>query len=81
MWNSISKNWKTTLSGIVAALFGFVLFSPEHFQQWPWLISLAKYACAGGLAALGLMGKDYNNHSTIPEVKEATYESAEKIQK
>jgi hypothetical protein len=52
------KNWKTTLFGIVSALAGFVLFSPQYFP--PWSIDAAKYIMAGGLLGLGLAGKDYN---------------------
>lgn len=52
------KNWKTTLFGIVSALAGFVLFSPQYFP--PWGIDAAKYIMAGGLLGLGLAGKDFN---------------------
>ena len=52
------KNWKTTIFGIVSAVAGFVLFSPDYFP--PWAIDAAKYIMAGGLMALGLSGKDYN---------------------
>ena len=52
------KNWKTTMFGIVSALAGFVLFSPQYFP--PWSIDAAKYIMAGGLLGLGLAGKDYN---------------------
>ena len=72
------KNWKTTVSAVVAALFAFVLFSPEYFAHWPWLISLAKFGCAGGLAGLGLAAKDSTTHSTAVQVREATKEEAAK---
>jgi len=54
------RNWKTTVIGLVTALFGFVLFAPEHFKAWPWLIDFAKFATAGGLAAMGLFAKDHD---------------------
>lgn len=53
-------NWKTTVIGIITAAAGFILFSPEFFQQWPILISLAKYVTIGGFAAFGLAAKDSN---------------------
>jgi hypothetical protein len=48
------RHWHTTVSGIVSAMFAFVVFAPEHFQQWPILIDLAKFAAAGGIAVLGI---------------------------
>lgn len=47
------STYHSTIGGIVATFFGFVLFAPEHFQQWPVLVDLAKYGAAGGLAAIG----------------------------
>ena len=52
------KNWKTTMFGIISALAGFVLFSPQYFP--PWAIDAAKYIMAGGLLGLGLAGKEFN---------------------
>ena len=66
------KNWKTTLAGIVAAVFGFVAASPDLFARWPWLIALAKFATAGGLFALGGAAKDCTTHSTITQVDQAS---------
>ena len=54
------RSWKTTLSGIVTAVAGFVMFSPDLFAQWPWVVEIAKYVIAGGLVALGIFGKDSN---------------------
>jgi hypothetical protein len=48
------SDWKTTVAGIASAVFAFVVFAPEHFQQWPILIDLAKFAAAGGIAVLGI---------------------------
>lgn len=54
------NSWKSTVIGIATAFFAFVMFSPETFQAFPWLISLAKFALVGGLAGLGIVSKDYN---------------------
>lgn len=70
------KSWKTTSCGLVMAAAGFVLFSPETFQHWPWAVSLAKYITLGGFAALGLTSKDSTEHSTQAEVTKATVDQA-----
>ena len=62
------RNWKTSLSGIVAALAGFVLFSPGLFARWPWIGEVSKYIMAGGVAGIGFAAKDSTNHSTEAEV-------------
>lgn len=54
------KNWKTTLAGVATALFAFILFSPETFSRWPWLVAIAKFATAGGIAGIGIAAKDNN---------------------
>jgi hypothetical protein len=69
------KSWKTTAWACAAAFFAFVLFSPEYFARVPWLVSLAKFACAGGLVGLGLSAKDADVHSTKEQVAEATRET------
>ena len=69
-------SWRTTVCGLVMALAGFVMFSPETFQQWPWAVSLAKYIMLGGFAALGIAAKDSNQHSTQAEVTQATVNQA-----
>ncbi len=56
----MGKNWKTTTFAIIAAAFGFVLFSPDLFKNLPWLIEISKYFAAGGLIGLGLSSKDKN---------------------
>ena len=66
------RNWKTSLSGLVAAAAGFVMFSPALFQRWPWVIELSKYVMAGGMAGVGLFAKDSTTHSTALQVDEAT---------
>ena len=52
------KNWRTTAAGLVTALAAFVVFSPELFAAWPWVIAVAKFAGIGGLGALGIAGHD-----------------------
>lgn len=56
----MTGSWKTTVIGAATAFFGFVLFSPELFQQWPALIAISKYAVIGGWAGLGIAAKDFN---------------------
>ena len=65
-------SWKTTACGLVMALAGFVMFSPETFAAWPVVLALAKYTLLGGFAALGIASKDSAVHSTQAEVTQAT---------
>ena len=60
--NSILKNWKTTSIGLMLSLTGFVAFSPSTFggEQAP-LVQVCKYVASGGLAALGIVSKDFNS--------------------
>ena len=61
-----AKSWKTSVFGIITAFAAFVLFSPETFSQWPWVLQLAKFITVGGLAGMGLAGKDYDRTNTPP---------------
>ena len=72
------KNWKTTLFGLVAAAAGFVLFSPDLFARWPWIVAVAKYVTVGGLAGIGISAKDSTVHSTVAETQEATFQTPAK---
>ena len=54
--NSNYSEWKTTVAGLVTAIFAFILFSPVYFE--PWMIDLAKFGMAGGLASMGILSKD-----------------------
>jgi hypothetical protein len=74
------KNWRTSVAGIVAAVAGFVLFSPQLFVRWPWVCDLAKYVMAGGMASVGLLAKDGATHSTATEVTDATAKAEAKVQ-
>jgi hypothetical protein len=73
-YNLFVKNWRTSVAGLIAAIAGFVLFSPQLFARWPWVCDVAKYIMAGGLASLGLVGKDAATHSTAGEVVTASME-------
>lgn len=57
---TLLASWQPTVAAIITAFFGFVLFSPELFTGLPWLVAIAKYGAAGGLVALGLSAKQYN---------------------
>lgn len=63
------QSWKSTATGLFTAFFAFVYFSPETFAAWPWLIALAKFAVIGGLAAQGVLSKDFNVSGKPPENK------------
>ena len=52
------NNWKTTITALISALAGFVLFSPQYFP--PYAIDVAKYIMVGGLMTFGLVAGDYN---------------------
>jgi len=54
------RNWKTTTCAGISAFFMFVLFSPNLFLPWPWVVEVAKFASIGGLLAFGIAAKDYN---------------------
>lgn len=56
----MTGSWRTTVSSAVTAFFGFVLFSPQNFAAYPWLVDLAKYAFLGGLVGMGIFSKDFN---------------------
>ena len=59
--NAVMKNWKTTAVGIVLAVTGFIAFSPKNFGgEEAIIVELSKYIHMGGLAALGIVAKDYN---------------------
>jgi hypothetical protein len=55
------KNWKTTAIAIIVSFSGFVVFSPKTFggEQAPF-VQVCKYVTSGGLAAFGIVSKDFN---------------------
>jgi hypothetical protein len=60
---SLGANWKTSLSGLIAAAGAFVLFAaaPPYSVHFPtWITAAAGFVAAGGLAAMGLSAKDNN---------------------
>jgi hypothetical protein len=69
------KNWKTNLFGLVAAIAGFIVFSPGLFSKWPWVGEVAKYFMAGGMAGIGFAAKDSTTHSTGIEVQESSIQA------
>ena len=52
------KSWKTSVTGAITALMGFVAFSPVLFAKWPWVVEIAKYVMIGGFAVFGVAAKD-----------------------
>lgn len=59
-------SWKSTTSAILSAAGSFVLFADyAGMVKWPSaVLALAMFANVGGLAALGIMSKDYNVSGT-----------------
>lgn len=60
------ENWKTTITALITAFFGFVIASPELFAEFPLLIAVAKYGAAGGLILFGIVSAD-KNPTAIPD--------------
>jgi hypothetical protein len=59
--NAVVKNWKTTSVGVLLAVTGFIAYSPKNFGgDQALIVELSKYIHMGGLAALGVVAKDYN---------------------
>lgn len=60
-YRAILRNWKTTTTGLVLSLAGFISFSPDFFGgNKSLLVQVCHYISAGGFAALGLCAKDFN---------------------
>jgi hypothetical protein len=59
--NNAIRSWKTTVIGITLSFTGFVAFSPNTFggEASPF-VQVCKYITSGGLAALGVVAKDFN---------------------
>ena len=53
------KDWKTTLSALLTAFFGFVLLHPDYFPVA--VVDAAGYAALGGFVAFGVAAKDYRS--------------------
>lgn len=71
---TLTGSWRTTISGLVAAVAGFVVSNPQMFAKWPWASTLAGFIMTGGLAGIGVFSKDSAVHSTTAEVQVATIE-------
>ncbi len=55
------RSWKTTISGAVTSAAGFVLALSQAGVVLPkWATVAAAFVMAGGVASLGIAGKDYN---------------------
>jgi hypothetical protein len=54
------KNWKTTVSGLVGAGAGLVLYLQMYIHEPAWLVGIASFAAIGGFATIGLSAKDFN---------------------
>ena len=55
------KSWKTTVSALISTAGMFVIFAsaPPYNVHFPvWISALAAFMALGGLAALGITGKD-----------------------
>ncbi len=55
--NQLLRNWKPTVSSLVAVVAGFIAMFPEDFAKFPSLVHAAKFIGLGGIAALGLTSK------------------------
>jgi hypothetical protein len=74
-------NRKTTITSAISAAASFVLFAQvQHFINFPgWAMAIALFCQVGGLAAFGVMAKDYNvTGGTVPTTPEAERRVADK---
>ena len=55
-------NSKTTIAAVISAAASFILFaqSAQYVTLPPWVMALAAFAQIGGLAAFGIVAKDFN---------------------
>ena len=55
------RSWKTTASGLVSSGAALVVFMATQDVTLPhWVVVVAGFVLAGGLASMGIAGKDYN---------------------
>jgi hypothetical protein len=60
----IIRNWKTTATGILLSVTGFVAFSPDTFGgDKAFIVQVSRYVHLGGLATLGITAKDFNTEN------------------
>jgi len=78
--NTILRNWKTSLGGVIVGIMAFLMGVPAFLsalQAWgshqpvDWRSVIVSIALAAGSAAL-LAAKDGSNHSTQAEVTQAS---------
>jgi hypothetical protein len=78
------KNWRTTLSGSIAAIglaaIAYVQTYPQYFAKWPWALPLAGILAASGVFVNGAVAKDSTTHSTVAEITAATVEKQQESQ-
>ena len=61
------RSWKTTASGLISSAAALaVLLSTQGVQLPHWAVISAGFVLAGGLASLGIAGKDYNVSGSQP---------------
>ena len=59
------RSWKTTASGFVSAGASLVVFMSTQGVAVPhWLVTVAGFVLVGGLASMGIAGKDFNVSGT-----------------
>lgn len=67
------KSWRSTLSGAISSGAGLVLALSGAGVALPkWIVVTAGFVLAGGMASMGIVGKDSAVHSTSAEVDQAT---------
>ena len=65
------RSWKTTASGCISSLAAMVVFMSTQGVIVPhWVVVAAGFVLAGGLASMGVAGKDYNVSGTTSSNKD-----------
>ena len=65
------RSWKTTASGIVSSGAALVILMSTQGVVVPhWVVVVAGFVMAGGLAGMGIAGKDYNVSGTAAANKD-----------
>ena len=58
---ALSRNWKTSATGLITAGAGFISLYPQFFGgEDALIVAIAKFTQLGGLAFLGIVAKDFN---------------------
>lgn len=77
-WDALITNWKTSGSALVASVACFIASDPEGFSFPTQVTTVAKFAMASGLLALGVAAKDHSKSGNPDLTKK---ENEEKNQK